>query len=342
MGTAMDTATVAAWERFVATHPRGNLLQTTEWGLLKAEFGWDWELVTIGEEAPTCGAMILYRHLPLHAGTIAYIPRGPVVDWTDEVLVSRLFNAVHQALRRRRAWACWMEPGVRQEEDLGTTFADLGYRGSARTIQPRRTICVNITLSEDEILMAMKSKTRYNIRLAERKGVVVRKGTVEDLPLFHALMEETGDRDEFGIHTEAYYHCAFELFAAHDRVALLIAEYRGEPLAGLMVFAVGTTAAYISGASSSRHRNLMAPYAVQWAAIQWARSKGCIYYDLWGVPDADEAQLEEEFADRSDGLWGVYRFKRGFGGDLVRYAGLWERPLHPLYPLALRLYRGTS
>jgi peptidoglycan pentaglycine glycine transferase (the first glycine) len=110
----------------------------------------------------------------------------------------------------------------------------------------------------------------------------------------------------------------------------------------LMVFAVGTTAAYISGASSSRHRNLMAPYAVQWAAIQWARSKGCIYYDLWGVPDADEAQLEEEFADRSDGLWGVYRFKRGFGGDLVRYAGLWERPLHPLYPLALRLYRGTS
>jgi peptidoglycan pentaglycine glycine transferase (the first glycine) len=343
MPTAATPAACEAWQHFVTTHPRGNLLQTTQWGQLKAGFGWDWELVTVGEaEAPTCGAVLLYRRLPLGIGTIAYIPRGPVVDWSNPRLVTQLFEAMQRALRRRRAWACWMEPGVQEGEFVAPLLSDLGYRPSPRTIQPRRTLIVDITSSEDEILMGMKAKTRYNIRLAERKGITVRPGTAEDVGIFHALMEETGDRDQFGVHTEAYYRRSFELFAPHDQVVLLIAEYQGEPLAGLMAFAVGRTAAYISGASSNRHRNLMAPYAVQWAAIRWAKSHGCTHYDLWGIPDADEAQLEEEFAERSDGLWGVYRFKRGFGGDMVRYTGLWERSLHPLYPLALRLYHGFS
>jgi peptidoglycan pentaglycine glycine transferase (the first glycine) len=343
MRTTPDPTVAAAWQTFVATHPGGNLLQTTQWALLKADFGWDWDLVTVQQdETPICGAVILYRPLPLHLGTIAYIPRGPVVDWNDGRLVRRLFSAVYEALRRRRAWACWMEPQVPDEEGVATILAGLGYRPSPRTIQPRRTLIVDIAPPEDEILMAMKSKTRYNIRLAERKGVTVRQGTLEDLSPFYALMEETGERDAFGVHTEAYYRRAFELFAPYEQIALLIAEYQGEPLAALMAFAVGTTAAYISGASSSRHRNLMAPYAVQWAAIQWARSRGCTHYDLWGIPDVDEAQLEEAFTERSDGLWGVYRFKRGFGGHMVRYTGLWERPLHPLYRLARRLYRGSS
>ncbi len=341
MRTSVSPVTATAWHEFLAAHPRGNLLQTTQWGLLKAGFGWDWELLTLGEEAaPTCGAVILYRHLPLRLGTIAYVPRGPVVDWNNTRLVGQLFNAMHQSFRRRRAWACWVEPQVLDEEDVTPIFSDLGYQASPRTIQPRSTIIVDIAPSEDEILMAMKSKTRYNIRLAKRKGVTVRQGTLDDLGQFYALMEETGERDDFGVHTEAYYRRAFELYAPTNQVALLIAEYEGQALAGLMAFAVGTTAAYISGSSSSKHRNLMAPYAAQWAAIQWAKSRGCTQYDLWGIPDAGEAQLEEEFSERSDGLWGVYRFKRGFGGSVVRYAGLWERSLHPLYPLGLRLYRG--
>ena len=95
------------------------------------------------------------------------------------------------------------------------------------------------------------------------------------------------------------------------------------------------------GASSDAHRNLMAPYAIQWAAMRWAKARGCSTYDLWGVPDQDEEILENEFVERTDGLWGVYRFKRGFGGQVIRCVGLWEQSLHPLYPLAAKL-RGYS
>lgn len=343
--TIVDTlaSDASVWQQFVATHPRGHLLQTQQWGQLKTGFGWDWDLITLpDDDTPLCGAMILYRSLPFHLGTIAYIPRGPIIDWDNPSMIEQLFERVHRAVRLRRAWACWVEPEVHDSETIAKTMSGLGYHRSKRTVQPRSTLIVDISPPEDDILMAMKPKTRYNIRLAERKGVAVRKGTLDDIARFHALMAVTGERDEFGIHTEAYYHRAFELFAPHDQVALFLAEYQGELLAALMTFAVGYTAWYIAGASSNQHRNLMAPYAVQWAAMLWAKSQGCMRYDLWGIPDASESQLEEEFADRSDGLWGVYRFKRGFGGEVVCYTGMWERPLTPLYHIAARLYTGFS
>jgi peptidoglycan pentaglycine glycine transferase (the first glycine) len=346
-----------AWDRFVAQQPTVSLLQTTAWGRLKSGFGWDWELVVLNHEAPSggnsspvAGAIVLYHKLPLGLGCIAYVPRGPLVAWADSPTRKELFAALDAAARRRRAWACWIEPEVLEsgsdaglpQGGIAPLLTQLGYRPTARTIQPRSTIVVDISSTEEDILMAMKPKTRYNIRLAERKGVVVREGTMTDVDTFYDLMEETGERDEFGIHTRAYYRMAYELFAPKGQVALLLAEHEGEPLAGLMVFAVGSKSWYISGASSDRHRNLMPAYAVQWAAIRWAKAQGCTTYDLWGIPDADEATLEAQFAERSDGLWGVYRFKRGFGGDIVRYAGLWERTLNPLYPLVSRLYEGVG
>jgi len=333
----------AAWNAYVAGHSAGNLLQTSQWGALKSEFGWDWDLVTVGDpEMPQAGAMVLYRPLPLKLGTIAYVPRGPLVDWEDMALVRELLDRVHRVVRRRRAWACWLEPEALDGTQAVATLVALAYRPSSRTIQPRSTILVDLAPDEDDILKAMKSKTRYNIRLAARKGVTVRMGTVDDIDVFYALMTETGERDEFGVHTAAYYKRSFELFDARGQVGLFLAEYEGEPLAGILAFVVGKKAWYISGASSNRHRNLMPAYAVQWAAMQWAKSLGCRVYDLWGIPDADKATLEAEFTERSDELWGVYRFKRGFGGQVVRYVGLWERALTPLYPLAARFYNSRA
>jgi peptidoglycan pentaglycine glycine transferase (the first glycine) len=182
----------------------------------------------------------------------------------------------------------------------------------------------------------MKSKTRYNVRLAGRKGVVVREASEADLPAFHALMAITAARDRFGVHTPAYYEAAYRLFVPQDRARLLLAEVEGEPVAALMVFALPPRAWYFYGASGDAHRNKMPTYLLQWEAMRWARSLGCTAYDLWGVPDADEDRLEAEFKGRADGLWGVYRFKRGFGGRLVRSVGAWDRVYAPL---RYRLYR---
>jgi len=329
----IDTAT---WDNFVAQHAHGNILQTQRWGQHKAAFGWDWELVTL--ENTTCGALLLYKPLPLKLGTIAYLPRGPLVNWDDATQLHALMQAIERAARRRRAWALWLEPPLLDTAAAREALHALNLRSTLRTIQPPRTILVDIAAEEAALLAQMKSKTRYNIRLAARKGVTVYEGTVDDVAVFYALMQETGARDGFGTHREAYFHYALELFRPVNQAALLLAAVDGEAVAGLMVFALGQTAWYFYGASSNRHRNKMPAYALQWAAIQWAKAHGCAHYDLWGIPDADLETLEAQFTTRHDDLWGVYRFKRGFGGAVVRYVGLWEKPLHPLYPLAARYW----
>ena len=330
-----------AWDAFVAAHPDGTILQTGRWAQLKATFGWDWEIVTPNIPL-NGGAMVLYRALPLKLGTIAYVPRGPLLDWNDTGAVAATFEALRVAARRRCAWALWLEPEMLDTPEARAHLRACGLRPVVRTIQPPRTVIVDIAPAEDAILSQMRSKTRYNIRLAERKGVTVREGNLDDAAAFYALMTETGSRDAFGIHSEAYYRRVFELFLppghpSAGQAALLLAEVEGELVAALVVFALGIKAWYLYGASSNRHRERMPPYALQWAAIRWAKARGCTRYDLWGIPDYDEETLEAQFTERSDDLWGVYRFKRGFGGRVTRCVGLWEQPLHLLYPLAARL-----
>jgi peptidoglycan pentaglycine glycine transferase (the first glycine) len=155
-------------------------------------------------------------------------------------------------------------------------------------------------------------------------------------------MQVTGSRNAFGVHSAAYYRRAFELFAP-DHAALLLASYEGQDLAGLMVFALGETAWYFYGASSNAERERMPTYALQWEAIRWARERGCTIYDLWGIPDEDEATLEAQFQTRSDGLWGVYGFKRGFGGTIARSVGAWDRVYNPLlYAMYSTVVRSRS
>lgn len=144
------------------------------------------------------------------------------------------------------------------------------------------------------------------------------------------MMQVTGERDDFGVHTQGYYQTAYELFHPRGECELLVAEYQDMPLAALMVFAHGDRAWYFYGASTDEHRNLMPTYLLQWEAIRWARARGCRKYDLWGVPNADLETLETLFTERSDGLWGVYRFKRGFGGEIRRAPDPWERVYNPL------------
>jgi len=310
------------WDAFIAQHPGAHLLQTTAWGDLKSTFGWSVERVVAGD----AGAQILLCRI-VPGMSFAYLAKGPVGEVWDA-----LWPEIDAVCQRRRVIFLKVEPDLWVDPE-GLDLPPRGFRPGVNSIQPPRTLLVDLSGDEEAILGRMKQKTRYNIRLAQKKGVTVCQ--TADLDVFHRLMQVTGGRDKFGVHSLAYYRRAYELFHARNSCDLLLAEFKQEPLAALMVFTQGVRAWYLYGASSNEHRDRMPTYLLQWEAMRWARERGCTQYDLWGVPDADENTLETEFTDRSDGLWGVYRNKRGFGGKLCRAAGPWDRVYSPL---AYRLY----
>jgi peptidoglycan pentaglycine glycine transferase (the first glycine) len=325
----MPEVPLTDWNTFLAEHPNAHILQTGEWGELKSAFGWETvRLVLPSLAARTVddgpGMQILFRRLPL-GFTLAYLPK-PVFSDQQSVNGKQFWAEVDAVCKHRRAVFIKIEPDLWNDQPL--TFDFQPSTRSPYNIQPPRTIIVDLQDGEDEILARMKQKTRYNIRLAQKKGVIVRPW--DDLPAFHQMMLVTGGRDGFGVHSLEYYQHAYELFHPKDMAELLVAEYEGIPLAALMVFACGRRAWYMYGASTDEERNRMPTYLLQWEAMRWARSKGAEEYDLWGVPDEDEETLEAQFVERNDGLWGVYRFKRGFGGELKRAAQAMDRVYNPL------------
>lgn len=325
----MEELTSQEWEKFIKSHPEAHILQTPAWGALKSNFGWKPRFFRMG----SLGTAILFRHLPL-GKSIAYIPRGPLGtgDWGS------FWPEVDQVCKEEKAVFLRVEPDIWEQVPSGFIEQNLqGFSQTEQTIQPPRTIMVDLSGSEDEILGNMKSKTRYNIRLAQRKDVKVVFS--DDVDVFYKMMLTTGERDEFGIHSLAYYQKVYDLLAPEGHCALLVASFEGQPLAGVMTCAQGSTCWYFYGASTNQERNRMPTYLLQWEAMRWAKQKGCRVYDLWGVPDMPESKLEGSFLDRSDGLWGVYRFKRGFGGEVKRTIGTWDRIYQPLI---YRLYKWWS
>jgi lipid II:glycine glycyltransferase (peptidoglycan interpeptide bridge formation enzyme) len=320
----MPLLTAPEWDAFIDRHPEAHILQTSAWGRLKSAFGWQAVWVTAGPPESLTGAQVLFRHLPL-GFSVAYIPRGPVgpgweVLWPEVDALCRQHRSVLLKVEPDR----WDGEEIRQgEHPVGMP----GFIASRQAIQPPRTLVVCLEGDEETLLARMKQKTRYNIRLAQKKGVEVHPS--QDLEGFFRLMQTTGQRDDFGVHSLAYYRRAYDLFTPQGACILLQATYAGQPLAALMAFAHGLRAWYFYGASNDLERNRMPAYLLQWEAMRWARSRGCTEYDLWGVPDEEEAVLEASFESRHDGLWGVYRFKRGFGGQLRCTVGTWDRVYIP-------------
>ena len=322
----MPVLSASEWDSFLTQYPEAHILQSSAWGELKSAFEW----TPVRIQSGTSGAQVLFRRLPL-GFSVAYVPKGPLgkgAAWES------LWPELDRVCRQHRAVFLLVEPDASEPLSNELLLAMQKFGQAALPVQPRRTMLVDISGTEEQVLERMKQKTRYNIHLAERKGVVV--NPVSDLTGFNTLMKATGNRDGFEVHSPEYYRRVFDLFSPQGSCALLVAEFEGRPLAGLMAFYRGKRAWYFYGASSDEERNRMPAYLLQWEAIRWARQHGCREYDLWGVPDEDEAALEAHFTDRSDGLWGVYRFKRGFGGRLDRSAGAWQRVYNPLL---YRLYQ---
>ena len=304
--------------------------------------------------SPAAAALILERTLILGGFSmplrVIYVPKGPNMDWHDPALRARVLDDLQGFARRRRAIFLkvdpdvplgWGEPSTPQARgsDLGAALtAELrgrGWRFSREQIQFRNTVLIDISPPEDEILARMKQKTRYNIRLAGRRGVEIRLGTEADWPLLYRMYAETAARDGFTIRPEAYYRTVWEIFGAASETPShpgenrergqahnLIAEVEGEPVAALSLFCFEERAYYVYGMSRPLHRNKMPTYRLQWEAIRLAKAHGCTTYDLWGAP---------EVFDERDSMWGVYRFKRGWGGEVLRTLGAWDYPARPFW-----------
>ena len=297
------------------------------------------ERVCVDTSAGQALAQVLFRYRgPVSVG---YLPRGPVLDADDPRLATHLFAAVDDVCRERRAISLVVEPD-RSLPFVGR-YGDAGFvRGPAR-IKPGRT--VKVPLLEDEALLnQMHQKTRYNLRLAQRRGVTAVRAAPDDesLGTFYRLLDDTAARNEFGIHPPRYYADFLRVFG--DDAILLFALIDDIPVAGLIAARFGDEAIYMYGASSTQHRAHGAGFYLQFEAMRWARALGCVRYDLWGIPVQDPPTTEVDDGNRVAGTrgddWrGLYEFKVRFGGEILTYPPPLERRYRPLLAaLARRVY----
>lgn len=322
------------WDSFIAGHPQGHVLQSWGWGELKALGGWNplrLALWDTEQQTIVAAAQVLRRsagRLPLWIGHLAYIPKGPVLDWSNSALCQEFFSYLHPFLYRQGALALHMELGQHNVgvpatniPPLADTLTTLHFH-PVPSVQPLRTILLDLTPDEATLLARMKEKWRYNVRLAGRKGVTVRVAqTIEDVHAWYDLLQTTGERDSFGVHTRDYYLSAWRIFAPRNQARLFLAEYQGQLLAGIFVSKCAQQGIYLYGASSNEQRNLMPNHLLQWEAMRWAKQEGAVSYDFWGIPETD---------DEEEAMAGVYRFKRGWGGEVVQFVGCYEHIYRPL------------
>ena len=280
------------------------------------------------------GMLVLSRTL-LGRFTLAYVPFGPARDPLNGrgQLLTGLARALRASLPPTTLFLRFDLPWKKEGETPGPAGTRTGVVKSASDMQPPNTVVVDISPPLEQILAAMKSKTRYNVRLSAKKGVQVTEGGMEDLDRWFELYQETSRRDRIAIHSRAYYRgllTSAREYTGGPSVKLLLATHEGDLLAGNIVAFWKTRAAYLYGASSGEKRNLMPTYALQWEAIRMAREAGCTSYDLYGVP----AQ-----PDPSHPMFGLYQFKTGFSDSVLRRWGTWDVPFRPLL---YRLYRAAE
>ena len=307
-----------AWDQATSRLPHPHVLQSWEWGAFKARHGWaatHWCL-TDQEDRPRAAALVLRRQLSRLPFSLLYVPKGPVLDHSDTQAWEAILAHLETVARKGRTILVKIDPDVSIEnEAVLNRLQSRGWHPSREQIQFRNTMTIDLTQDEDALLSEMKSKWRYNIRLAGRRGVTVRAGDRDDLPLLYDMYQETSVRNQFVIRPLGYYCDAWGRFIERGLAHPLIAEVEGEAVSMAILFRFGQQAWYMYGASRDLHRDKMPNHLLQWQAMRWAKSVGCTVYDMWGAPDA----LNED-----DSMWGVYRFKQGFGAKMVRHVGAFD------------------
>lgn len=321
------------WDDFVAASICCNITQSYEWGELAPHLGAS-EALHLGVVDDTtgqlCAAMlVLVSHAPVINRTYFYAPRGPVIDDPDSPAMTVLLNYVKVQAHKHNAFMLKVEPSVFDNNvPWARALQRRGFRVNPYATHIRHEWVLDLRPDEKTLLAGMKEKWRYNIRLASRKGIVVRRGEGQaDLDTFYRIYETTSERDQFFIHDKSHYEDIMRLFSEGDRVALFLAEYEGQAVAGTIVLRLGHWSWYMFGASSNEQRERMPNHLLQWTGMQWAKAHDCWYYNFRGIPDILEEGQE---------LWGVYVFKRGFGGFPMRSLATHDLVYQPLVYQAYR------
>lgn len=313
-----------AWNSFASAHGGGQVLQSYEWGLFKSQLGWG-HFILVAEDAGEikAGISILARKLPIIKKTLLYAPRGPIVDLSNKHLLTTLIDGICVEASLRNAIALKIDPEI-DESDINAVdvLKRIGFIKKKKQVQPRATYFVDLTRPLDDLLMSFEEKTRYNIRLAEKKGIkVMEESTQAGLESFYRLYRETCKRDSFLIHPMSYYVKLKNLLIEKGMANIFTAKFRGIPVASIFTFNYGERIWYMYGASANEYRNMMPNHALHWFLIEWAKEKGYKLYDMWGVP-----------VNPKEGhpLYGVWRFKKGFNGQLKSWIGMYDLPFDKL------------
>ncbi|MFH1361794.1 MAG: peptidoglycan bridge formation glycyltransferase FemA/FemB family protein [bacterium] len=313
------------WNDFVSSSLECPVLQSFEWGELKAHFGWEPLRIAIEDNDKIIAAIsILKKKIPYLNYPIFYAPRGPVVDFSNKELVDYLLNAVEKEAEKSRAVSLKIDPDISERPVASLArISALGFLKASRQIQPRATILLDLDRELDDIIKGFEEKTRYNIRLSDRKGVIVREEpTLKGIEAFYKLYQETAARDKFSIHPLKYYQKIREIMFTAGLGSNFVAYFAGEPVAAVIVFCFGRKIWYMYGASSANYRNVMPNHLLHWEIIKWAKARNLKVYDLWGIP------VEPKVGHP---LYGVYRFKKGFNGRTVVNIGAYDFPYSPLF-----------
>jgi peptidoglycan pentaglycine glycine transferase (the first glycine) len=327
----------AQWDSFVANQPGSQFLQSWAWGEFKRSQGHEILRLAYADEK---GNWVIAGQFMYHPKTLFggfwFSPRGPIIvhDQMDasEQLFQQFIVEVKKQFINKKAMFIRCEPPI--ENKIDTTPLPAGFI-RRRAIDPSSTVIIGLEQSEEELLSDMKEKTRYNIRLAERKGVTVRTGkSDEDIESYLKLNQETASRDSFISQPSEYIRATVRALRDCGMCQIRLAEYQNQILAANIEMQFGDTLTYLYGASSSMHRNVMAPYALQWSAMKEAKQKGCRFYDLYGSNPVSNQSI-----DFKSSWEGITRFKLGWGGSRVEYIGTWELPLMPFVYKMMKLIR---
>jgi peptidoglycan pentaglycine glycine transferase (the first glycine) len=323
------------WDEFVARCEYGTITQSYAWGVLAQHAGsMPLHIGVVDEEGNLQAAMlVLISRLPTLHSTYFYVPRGPVLGDPETTTLTLLLDFVKREAKKRGAFMLKIEPcALDGDEKWIEALRREGFRVAEQATHVRNEWILDVRADEDELLARMKEKWRYNIRLAQRKGVNVRRGQgEEDLAIFYTLLQETSRRDHFFIHESEHYELFMRLYGKDEQAELLLAEYQGKVIAGIILLRYGRWCWYRYGASSVQARNVMPNHLLQWTGIQWAKAHGCWYYNFLGIPT-----VLEEPEGRKDTQWGVYCFKRGFGGHARLSMGGYDLPYNPIVYMLYR------